>query len=100
MVVKLACTRTRMLLQQFDLDEKELLDSFIGLWQQPTALFPEACQRYEEEEYIPKEKLFEVLPHISSRDQEHADILLYFFMCLFVFNLPTCFYLARLCYRV
>jgi len=46
--------------QQFDVDEKELLDSFIGLWQQPTALFPEACQRHEEEEYIPKEKLFEV----------------------------------------
>jgi hypothetical protein len=45
---------------QFDVDEKELLDSFIGLWQQPTALFPETCQRHEEEEYIPKEKLFEV----------------------------------------
>ena len=55
------CCMLRLWVQQFDVDEKELLDSFIGLWQQPTALFPETCQRYEEEEFIPKEKLFEIM---------------------------------------
>jgi len=58
-------------------DEKELLDSFIGLWQQPTTGFPEACQRYEEEEFIPKDKLFEIMTKYGDKltDEEAAEMV-------------------------
>jgi hypothetical protein len=52
-------------IQQSDVDEKELLDSFIGLWQQPTQNHPETCQRYEEEEFIPKDKVRCIFIYIS-----------------------------------
>lgn len=62
---------------QFEVDEKELLDSFIGLWQQPTALYPDASQRYEEEEFIPKEKLFEIMTRYGDMlsDEEAAEMI-------------------------
>ncbi len=62
---------------QFEVDEKELLDSFIGLWQQPTAEHPETCQRYEEEEYIPSKKLFEIMTKYGDKlsDEEAADMV-------------------------
>lgn len=64
-------------MQQFAVDEKELLDSFIGLWQQPTAQFPETCQRHEEEEYIPKDKLFEIMTKYGEKltDEEAAEMV-------------------------
>jgi Ca2+-binding EF-hand superfamily protein len=63
--------------QQFEVDEKELLNSFIGLWQQPTALHPETSQRYEEEEFIPKEKLFEIMTKYGDKltDEEAAEMI-------------------------
>jgi len=64
-------------LQQSDVDEKELLDSFIGLWQQPTQNHPETCQRYDEEEFIPKEKVFEIMTKYGDKlsDEEAAEMI-------------------------
>lgn len=63
---------------QFEVDEDEVLQSFIGLWQQPTAGHPEeTCLRYEGEEYITKEKLFEVMTKYGDRltDEEAAEMI-------------------------
>mmetsp|Transcript_23071 Transcript_23071/g.47179 ORF Transcript_23071/g.47179 Transcript_23071/m.47179 type:complete len:236 (-) Transcript_23071:48-755(-) len=62
---------------QSDVDEKELLDSFIGLWQQPTQNHPETCQRYDEEEFIPKEKVFEIMTKYGDKlsDEEAAEMI-------------------------
>ncbi len=63
--------------QQSNIDEKELLDSFIGLWQQPTDLFPEASQRFEDEEFIPKDKLFEIMTKYGDKlsEEEAAEMI-------------------------
>lgn len=63
--------------QQSDVDETELLNSFIGLWQQPTPENPEANQRHEEEEYIPKAKLFEIMTKYGDKlsDEEATQMI-------------------------
>jgi hypothetical protein len=64
-------------LKQTDIDEKDLLDSFIGMWQQPTALHPETGLRYEDEEYIPKEKMFEIMTKYGDKlSEEEATELI------------------------
>ena len=62
---------------QFEVDEKELLNSFIGLWQQPTAQHPETNHRFEEEEFIPKEKLYEIMTKYGEKltDEEAAEMI-------------------------
>jgi len=62
---------------QLDVDEKELYESFMGLWKEPTANFPGTGEIHEGEEFIPHEKLYEIMTKYGDKltAEEAVDMI-------------------------